>query len=126
MGVPGNVGAQATSFNHMQTAPSRTSVNAEEALRVARDVSSKIGALDADMAARVVKANETSVARCNVLDARISALTKRVDVLSSEIATSREGSELRNPGLGARAGRRITRIGTTTDKAGGRVGLGLI
>jgi hypothetical protein len=125
MGMHGNVGAQATTFNHMQTALSRASVNAEEALRVARDVSSKIGALDAGMAARVVKANETSVARCNVLDAHISALTKRVDMLSSEIAVSRESSERHNPGLGTRATRRHGGYGMT-DTAGDGIGLGLI
>ena len=88
----GNVGAQTTTINHMQTSVSRASVNAEDALRLAREVSTKIGSLEVSMSARVIKANEVGNARMEEFNARISALTKRVDVLSSEIAVAREGN----------------------------------
>ena len=94
----GDVAAQTTTLNHMQASVSRASVNAEEALRLAREMSSKIGSLEAGMSARVVMANEAGTARTKELNARVSALTKRVDLLSSEIAVAR-GSNTIHKGI---------------------------
>ena len=61
-------------------------------------MSSKIGSLEAGMSARVVMANEAGTARTKELNARVSALTKRVDLLSSEIAVAR-GSNTIHKGI---------------------------
>lgn len=75
-------------MNHAQTTASRAAVDADEALRYAREAMAKIGSVDAGLASRIVNSSQKSAKTSTVLASRIEKLTRRVDVLSSELATN--------------------------------------
>jgi hypothetical protein len=68
--------------SHMQATASRAAVDANEALRFAREAMAKIGSVDAGLAARIVQARESA-------SSSLKDLTLRVDILSSEFAVQR-------------------------------------
>ena len=85
-----HVSKQSDIANHVQATASRASVDADEALRYSREALAKIGSVDAGLAARLVQARESAARRTKELETNVENLTRRVDVLSSELATRRK------------------------------------
>ena len=75
--------------NHVQATASRAAVDADEALRYAREAMAKIGSVDVGLAARVVQVRESANKRNIQVAELVDGLTRRVDLLSSEIAMQR-------------------------------------
>ncbi len=70
---------------------SQAQVQAEEALRCAREAAAKIGSVDAGHAARIAQARDAATMRSRELQGHVDALTRRVDQLSSEITMGGKG-----------------------------------
>ncbi len=75
-------------MNHAQTTASRAAVDADEALRYAREAMAKKGSVDAGLASRIVNSRQKSARRALDIENELEKLIRRVDVLSSELATN--------------------------------------
>ena len=86
-------------INQIQQTASTAAVDADEALRYAREAMAKIGSVDAGLAARVVQARQVASERTSGVESSLENLTRRIDGLSSEIANSRRLSHQESLGI---------------------------